>query len=79
MASSASHDSMASSYSPVPVPVSPSITKNFTISNAFGETSKASASWTSVAAGFRASLEGYARAGIRYVELTLPLVEELAS
>lgn len=31
---------------------------------------------TSAAAGFRASLEGYARAGIRLVELTAPLVEE---
>ena len=31
---------------------------------------------TSAAAGFRASLEGYSRAGIRYVELTRPLVEE---
>src|SRR5690348_16846192 len=31
---------------------------------------------TSAAAGFRASLEGYARAGIRYVELTRPLVED---
>jgi sugar phosphate isomerase/epimerase len=31
---------------------------------------------TSVAAGFRGSLEGYARAGIRYVEVIPPLVEE---
>jgi 2-keto-myo-inositol isomerase len=31
---------------------------------------------TSVAAGFRASLEGYARAGLRYVEVIPPLVEE---
>ncbi|HKX00135.1 MAG TPA: sugar phosphate isomerase/epimerase [Bryobacteraceae bacterium] len=31
---------------------------------------------TSVAAGFRASLEGYARAGIRYVEVIPPLAEE---
>lgn len=31
---------------------------------------------TSVAAGFRASLEGYARAGIRYVEIIPPLAEE---
>jgi len=31
---------------------------------------------TSAAAGFRASLEGYARAGIRYVEVIPPLVEE---
>jgi sugar phosphate isomerase/epimerase len=31
---------------------------------------------TSVGSTFRASLEGYARAGIRYVEVILPLVEE---
>ena len=31
---------------------------------------------TSVAAGFRGSLEGYARAGIRHVELIPPLIEE---
>lgn len=31
---------------------------------------------TSAAAGFRASLEGYARAGIRYVELTASVLEE---
>jgi sugar phosphate isomerase/epimerase len=34
---------------------------------------------TSAAAGFRASIEGYARAGIRYVELTLPMVHEFAA
>jgi len=34
---------------------------------------------TSVAAGFRASLEGYARAGIRYVEVIPPLVEEFSA
>ena len=31
---------------------------------------------TSVTAGFRGSLEGYARAGIRHVELIPPLIEE---
>ena len=31
---------------------------------------------TSAGSTFRASLEGYARAGIRYVELTLPMIEE---
>ncbi len=34
---------------------------------------------TSAAAGFRASIEGYARAGIQYVELTMPLVEEFVT
>jgi sugar phosphate isomerase/epimerase len=33
---------------------------------------------TSLGAGFRRSLEGYARAGIRYVELSPPLVQEFA-
>ena len=33
---------------------------------------------TSVAAGFRGSLEGYSRAGIRHVEVIPPLVEEFA-